>query len=92
MFQASSLVSSQIGFGIIADQSLGIFGVERFAVEPYFYAARFGLAHDLVVMDLVARKLAELVEYVRRNQMSNLFKGYNQGGHLREVLQCDSID
>jgi hypothetical protein len=62
----------QVRFSVIADEPLGVFHIERFLVQPYSDAARFGLTNNLVGVNIIARELPEFIKDVARNQMLNL--------------------
>jgi hypothetical protein len=68
-------LKSQVRFGVIADEPLRVFQIERFLIQPYSDAASFGLANDLVGANIISRELPELIEDVARNQVLDLCEG-----------------
>jgi hypothetical protein len=64
--------ASQIVFGIIANQPLGIPFVESVLVQPDLDSTVLRLADDFVVANEVTGELTKLVEYVCGYQAANV--------------------
>src|SRR5258705_13676618 len=82
VYLCSSVLShtSQIVFGIITNQPLGIPFVESILVQPDFDSTVLRLADDLVVANEVSGELTKLVEYVCGYQAANLAELDDHGG------------
>ncbi len=69
---------AQSGFIIIAYQSFRVFRFPRILIQPDLNASVFGYADDLIIMDVIARKLTVFVEHVAGNELFYLIETDDQ--------------